>query len=78
FYLVENTLAVCLTQSLLPDQDTLILFRRYSDIYNILFTTYIKGDCKLNFTYYNLKAKIITYNIIIFTLILDNDAGVYV
>ncbi|KAF2193568.1 hypothetical protein K469DRAFT_789378 [Zopfia rhizophila CBS 207.26] len=81
FYPVGNTPAVCLTQSLPPDQNASILLLGCGDIRNILFTTYAGirlGDRKLNFTCCDLKAKIITHNVIIFTLILDDDAGVHV
>jgi hypothetical protein len=40
FYPIGNMPAVCLTQDLLPEQDTDILLLGYRDIYNILFTAY--------------------------------------
>ncbi|KAF2176023.1 hypothetical protein K469DRAFT_682816 [Zopfia rhizophila CBS 207.26] len=81
FYPVGNTPAVCLTQSLLPDQDASILLLGCGDIRNVLFTTYAGiglGDRKLDFTCCNLEAEIIARNVIAFTLILDDDAGIHV
>ncbi|KAF2181225.1 hypothetical protein K469DRAFT_792236 [Zopfia rhizophila CBS 207.26] len=50
---VGNTPAVCLTQSLPPDQDASILLLGCGDIRNVLFTIYAGiglGDRKLDFT----------------------------
>lgn len=40
FYAIGNTPAVCLTQSLPPDQDAALLLLGCGDVRNVLFTAY--------------------------------------
>ncbi|KAF2469196.1 uncharacterized protein BDR25DRAFT_230166 [Lindgomyces ingoldianus] len=76
FYPIGNTPAVCLTQSLPPDQDASLLLLGCGDIRNLLFTVYAGmglGDRKLDFTCCDIEAEIIARNIIALTSIIDDD-----
>ncbi|KAF1944977.1 hypothetical protein EJ02DRAFT_509908 [Clathrospora elynae] len=78
FYPAGNTPAVCLTQSLPPDQDAALLLLGCGDVRNILFTIYSgisTDDRKLDFTCCDLLAEIIARNTLILTLVLDDATG---
>ncbi|EAS32822.3 uncharacterized protein CIMG_03846 [Coccidioides immitis RS] len=74
FYAIGNTPAVCLTQSLPPDQDAALLLLGCGDVRSILFTAYagIGSDRDLDITCCDIEAEIIARNIILFTLIIDD------
>ncbi|KAF2655008.1 hypothetical protein K491DRAFT_704879 [Lophiostoma macrostomum CBS 122681] len=74
FYPFGNTPAVCLTQSLPPDQDAAILLLGCGDFRNVLFTAYAgHGACrKLDYTCCDIEAEVIARNILAYTLIVDD------
>ncbi|KAF2124344.1 hypothetical protein P153DRAFT_400973 [Dothidotthia symphoricarpi CBS 119687] len=81
FYPAGNTPAVCLTQSLPPEQDAALLLLGCGDIRNILFTVYGGvglGGRTLDFTCCDIEAETIARNVLILTLILDDVKGVHI
>lgn len=44
FYLIDNTLALCLSQDLPCKKGADILLIRCGDVRNILFTTWLRGE----------------------------------
>ncbi|PKY05703.1 hypothetical protein P168DRAFT_309941 [Aspergillus campestris IBT 28561] len=72
FYPVGNTPAVCLTHPLPPEQDAHLLLLGCGDARNVLFTIYADLR-KLDFTCCDLEPEIIARNIVLFTLLMDDE-----
>ncbi|KAL1987778.1 hypothetical protein VTN96DRAFT_2618 [Rasamsonia emersonii] len=78
FYAIGNTPAVCLTQSLPPDQDAALLLLGCGDVRNVLFTAYAGPGFdgrKLDITCCDIEAEIIARNITLYTLLIDDEKG---
>ncbi|OJJ48721.1 hypothetical protein ASPZODRAFT_62802 [Penicilliopsis zonata CBS 506.65] len=71
---VGSTPAVCLTQSLPPDQDAALLLLGCGDVRNILYTSYADSgnDRKLDITCCDIEVEIIARNILFYTLLVDD------
>ncbi|KAF2265489.1 hypothetical protein CC78DRAFT_579231 [Lojkania enalia] len=79
FYPAGNTPAVCLTQSLPPDQDAALLLLGCGDIRNLLFTAYAGiglENRKIDVTCCDLEPEILARNILALTLITEDTDGV--
>lgn len=77
FYAIGNTPAVCLTESLPPEQDASLLLLGSGDVRNILFTAFSELDLstrRLDITCCDLETEILARNIFLLTLLIDSDS----
>ncbi|KAI0053737.1 hypothetical protein FA95DRAFT_1481088 [Auriscalpium vulgare] len=80
FYAVGNTVPVCLTQDIPPEEPASVLLLGCGDPRNILFTVYASGANStafprdLDFTCCDLEPAVLARNLLLFSLILDGKA----
>ncbi|KAI1193597.1 hypothetical protein F5X97DRAFT_338802 [Nemania serpens] len=74
FYPIGNTPAICLTQSLPPDDPASILLLGCGDVRNILFTVH-NDNRKLDITCCDNQKAVIARNVLLLSLIIDNKDG---
>ncbi|KAG1740866.1 uncharacterized protein EDB91DRAFT_1202053 [Suillus paluster] len=80
FYPIGNTSAVCLTQDLCPTEKADALLLGCGDPRHILYTVYtnsagLQGSRKLDFTCCDIEGAVIARNVILFTLLADEDVA---
>ncbi|KAI1360802.1 hypothetical protein F5Y08DRAFT_348429 [Xylaria arbuscula] len=75
FYPVGNTPAISLTQSVPPGDPADILLLGCGDLRNILFTIHNNGPQQLDITCCDNQKAIIARNILLLTLIIDDEDG---
>ncbi|KAH6912448.1 hypothetical protein BKA70DRAFT_1263866 [Coprinopsis sp. MPI-PUGE-AT-0042] len=79
FYPVGNTPAIHLTASLPPEQRADVLLLGCGDVRNILFTVYMESEHlqkELDFTCNDHEPAILTRNLLLYTLLLDDPESV--
>ncbi|KAF2502343.1 hypothetical protein BU16DRAFT_554409 [Lophium mytilinum] len=79
FYPIGNTPAAFLTQSIPPEQSVDVLLLGCGDVRSILFTAYMNQNNDhqtLDFTCCDIEAAIIARNVLLFTMISEDDVGV--
>ncbi|KAG1865927.1 hypothetical protein DFJ58DRAFT_863736 [Suillus subalutaceus] len=79
FYPIGNTSAVCLTQDLCPSEKADVLLLGCGDPRHILYTVYtnstgLQASRKLDFTCCDIESAVIARNVILFSLLADEDA----